>query len=183
MTFLPRSLFGRLTLLLIAVVVVALAATILLFRQDRAALLARQFGDTKIVQLQAVRAALEGTDTRERGESLARIGHEYGVRIVPESERPFMRGPPHGPLLEVLEQRLREASVPTPSCGLRRVAASARARRPLRGTGYWVGFPLPPRPQADDVPSRALVWSLCAAILARRRRSCSRATSRARCAS
>ena len=58
MTLVPRSLFGRLALLLLAVVAIALVATILFFRQDRTTLLARQFGDTKIVQLQAVRAAL-----------------------------------------------------------------------------------------------------------------------------
>ena len=85
MTLLPRSLFGRLALLLLAVVAVALAATILFFRQDRVTLLARQFGDTKIVQLQAVRAALEANDTPERRESIGRIGREYGVRIVPET--------------------------------------------------------------------------------------------------
>jgi two-component system osmolarity sensor histidine kinase EnvZ len=36
------------------------------------------------------------------------------------------------------------------------------------GAGYWVGFALPPRPQAEDVPSRALAWSLiiAAALLA-----------------
>ena len=28
------------------------------------------------------------------------------------------------------------------------------------GAGYWIGFPLQPRPVADDGPSRALIWSL-----------------------
>ena len=41
MTLLPRSLFGRLALLLLAVVAMALVATILFFRQDRLTLLAR----------------------------------------------------------------------------------------------------------------------------------------------
>src|SRR4030095_14882748 len=98
-TLLPRSLFGRLALLLLAVVAVALAATILFFRQDRISLLARQFSDTKIVQLQAVRAALEANDTPERRGSLGRIGREYGVRIIPESERPNIGGLPVPPAL------------------------------------------------------------------------------------
>ena len=60
MTLYPRSLFGRLTLLLVAVVAIATASMILVFRQDRAALVARQFTDTKVAQLKALRAALEG---------------------------------------------------------------------------------------------------------------------------
>jgi two-component system osmolarity sensor histidine kinase EnvZ len=159
-TLLPRSLFGRLSLLLLVVVAGALAATILLFRQDRVALLAQQFSDTKIVQLQAVRAALEAADTRERRESLVRIGREYGVRIVPESERPFMGGTPVGSVLEPLEARLREALGPgtelrvAPGRGLLLVRVEAAA------TGYWVGFPLTPRPLAEDRGSRAALWSL-----------------------
>jgi len=164
-TLLPRSLFGRLALLLLAVVAVALVATILFFRQDRVMLLARQFGDTKIVQLQAVRAALEANDTPERRESIGRIGREYGVRIVPESERPFIGGARVPPLLEPLEARLREALGPgtelrvAPGRGLLLVRVEAA------GTGYWVGFPLPPRPQAEDHPSRAALWSLILAAV------------------
>jgi two-component system, OmpR family, osmolarity sensor histidine kinase EnvZ len=159
-TLLPRSLFGRLALLLLAALMIAVIATILLFRHDRMALLTRQFSDTKIVQLQAVRAALESSDVRERRESLFRIGREYGVRIVPESERPNMGGAPVGPALQVLEERLREALGPgtelraAPGRGLLLVRVEAA------GTGYWVGFPLTPRPQAEDLPSRAALWSL-----------------------
>jgi len=164
-TLVPRSLFGRLALLLLAVVAVALAATILFFRQDRVTLLARQFGDTKIVQLQAVRAALEANDTPERRESIGRIGREYGVRIVPENERRIMGGMRPPPPLELLEARLREALGPgtelrvAPGRGLLLVRVEAA------GTGYWVGFPLPPRPQAEDYPSRAALWSLMLATV------------------
>ena len=165
MTLLPGSLFGRLALLLVAIVAIVMTATILLFRQDRVALLARQFGDTKIVQLQAVRAALEANDSRERRESILRIGREYSVRIVPEGERPFIGGAAVGPLLEPLEARLREALGPgtelrvAPGRGLLLVRVEAA------GAGYWVGFPLPPRPQAEDHPSRAALWSLMLAAL------------------
>ena len=91
MTLYPRSLFGRLALLLLAVVALALASTILLFRHDRAALLVRAFGDTKIAQLQAVRAALEASDAAERRETVARIGRDFGVRIVPENAQAVNR--------------------------------------------------------------------------------------------
>jgi len=98
----PRSLFGRLFLLLLAVVVIALIATILIFRQDRAALIARQFGDTIIVQLQSLRAALAAVDVEDRRETLRRIGRDYSVRIVPEEERPNVGGVPAGPLMAEL---------------------------------------------------------------------------------
>lgn len=166
MKLLPRTLFGRLALLLLVVVVIAMAATILLFRQDREALLARQFGDTKIVQLQAVRAALAAADPREGRETLQRIGHEYGVRIVPEGERRMMGGGGAlGPTMQAFEERLRAALGPTtelrvaPGRGLMLVRIDA-------GNGnYWVGFPLPPRPRAEDVPSRAAISSVSVAAL------------------
>ena len=161
MTLLPRSLFGRLALLLLAVVVVAMAATILLFRQDRAALLARQFSDTKIVKLQAVRAALAAADPREGRETLQRIGREYGVRIIPDGERRMMGGnATPSPMMLEFEQRLREGLGPdtelrlAPGRGLLMVKVEA-------GSGhYWVGFALPPRPQAEDVPSRPAKWTM-----------------------
>ncbi len=83
----PSSLFGRLALLLVGVLALALATTIFVFRQDRAALLLRHFGDTKIVQLQGVRAALEGMSLEDRREQLGRLARRYAVRIVPADER------------------------------------------------------------------------------------------------
>jgi two-component system, OmpR family, osmolarity sensor histidine kinase EnvZ len=165
-TLLPRSLFGRLALLLLAVVAIALAATILFFRQDRAELLARQFGDTKIVQLQTLRVALDGADAPGQRETLARIGRQYGARIIPESERPQV-GLPVGPTpgMMELEARLREALGPATEL---RIAPGRRllfVRLDADGVGYWVGFPLPPRPQAEDIPSRAAIWSATLALV------------------
>ena len=57
-TLWPRSLFGRLALLLLLVILLSQATAIYLFRQDRATLLARQFSDTKLVQLRSLQAAL-----------------------------------------------------------------------------------------------------------------------------
>ena len=162
MTLLPRSLFGRLALLLLLVVAIAIAATIGLFHQDRAALLARQVDETKIVQLKAVRAALESLDPKEHREALLRIAREYGVRIIPESERPMFgaNAPPAQGRLQELEERLSAqfgpgtVLRPAPGRGLLFVRVQAA------DAGYWIGFPLLPPPQADDRPSRAAVWSL-----------------------
>jgi len=164
-TLYPRSLFGRLALLLLVVVAIALAATILFFRHDRAALLARAFGDTKIAQLQAVRAAVEAADPRESRETLQRIGREYDVRIVPEDLRPNPGGiPPPGPAMHELEQRLREQL----GAGTELRVAPGRGLLFVRvvaaGAGYWIGFPLP-RPPTEDEPIHAIAWSLALAAV------------------
>jgi len=159
-TPLPRSLFGRLVLLLIAVVALAVLTSVVMFRHDRAELLVRHFSDTKLAQLQALRAALESTDSSHRRESLQRLNQEYGVRIVPEAERPSIGQPPLGPMFNDLEERLRTALGPDTEV---RVAARLRlllVRVRAGGEGYWVGFPMPERPQAEDIPSRALTWTL-----------------------
>jgi two-component system osmolarity sensor histidine kinase EnvZ len=159
-TLLPRSLFGRLALLLLVVVSIALAATILLFRQDRVALLARQVDDTKIVQLKAVRAALAALDPKEQRDAMLRIAREYGVRIFPESERPLfgVNAPPQRRMQD-LEERLREQLGPgtevRPALGRGLLFVRVEAGE----AGYWIGFPLLPSPSAEDRPSRAALWS------------------------
>jgi two-component system osmolarity sensor histidine kinase EnvZ len=159
-TLLPRSLFGRLVLLLVAVVALAVLTSILMFRHDRAELLVRQFGDTKLAQLQALRAALESADGPHRRETLQRLNREYDVRIVPESERPTIGQPVLGPGFIDLEERLRASLGPDTEV---RVAPRLRlllVRVRAGGEGYWVGFPMPERPEAPDIPSRALTWTL-----------------------
>jgi len=161
-TLLPRSLFGRLALLLLLVVAIAIAATILLFHQDRVELLTRQVDDTKIVQLKAVRAALESLDAENHREALLRIAREYNVRIIPESERPMFgaNAPPPQRRIQELAERLREQLGPgtevrpAPGRGLLYVRVRAS------DAGYWIGFPLLPPASGDDGPSRAAVWSL-----------------------
>jgi two-component system, OmpR family, osmolarity sensor histidine kinase EnvZ len=156
----PRSLFGRLVLLLIAVVALAVLTSILMFRHDRAELLVRQFSDTKLAQLQALRAALESADGPHRRETLQRLNREYDVRIIPEAERPNIGQPALGPMFSDLEERLRGNLGPDTEI---RVAPRLRMLvvRIKAGTeGYWVGFPMPDRPQAEDIPSRALTWTL-----------------------
>jgi len=159
-TLLPRSLFGRLVLLLIVVIALAVLTSIVMFRHDRAELLVRQFGDTKVAQLQALRVALESADEPHRKETLRRLNREYGVRIVPEDERPVIGQPALGPMFTDLEERLRTALGPDTEV---RVAPRLRlflVRVNAGGEGYWVGFPMPDRPQAEDIPTRALTWTL-----------------------
>ena len=159
MTLWPRSLFGRLALLLLLVILVSQAAAIYLFRQDRATLLARQFSDTKIVQLQSLRAALVASDPRSADATLAQVGEAYHARIVPDQERRFVGIPPQNPLLVDLEQRLKGELGQETELRIQprlqmfwiKLAAGDRA--------YWAGFQLPPRP-SEDVPSRALEWSV-----------------------
>ena len=166
MTLYPRSLFGRLALLLLAVVAIALVTTIAVFRHDRAALLERAFSDTKIAQLQAVRAALESSDAAQRRETVGRIGHEFGVRIIPEHERPLLgAGAPVLPQMEELETRLKEQL----GSGTQVRAAPGRGllfvRVDAADTGYWIGFPSPPRSKMADEPWRPITWSLILAAV------------------
>jgi two-component system osmolarity sensor histidine kinase EnvZ len=165
-TLLPRSLFWRLALLLLAGVVVWLAATILFFRADRAALLARALDETRIVQLQAVRAALEAADPGERREAIRRIGREYEVRIVPETERRvFGAGMPLPPRMQDFEQRLRERLGPETEIRFFPGRGVMLVRVEANGEGYWIGVPILPRPGAEDWPTRAIVWSLSLAAV------------------
>ena len=167
MTLYPRSLFGRLTLLLVAVVAIATASMILLFRQDRAALIARQFSDTKVEQLRALRAALEGAEGPERRETLRRIGAEFGARIVPESERPGLAqaGPSRSPLVAELSTRLKGELGPGTDLRVLPQRQQFLVRLDAGGTAYWAAFPMPGARADDDAGSRALAWSLAIVVL------------------
>ncbi|MCC6379454.1 MAG: HAMP domain-containing protein [Burkholderiales bacterium] len=167
MSLLPRSLFGRLTLLLCAVVAVATASMILLFRQDRAALVARHIGDTTIAQVQSLRAAMEAAGNLDRRETLVRLGREFGARVFPESERPRLGQPgmPHSPLVAGLAERLREELGPGTDLRVMPGRQQFLVRLEVAGTPYWAAFPLPAPRRDDDAPSRALLWSLAIVAL------------------
>ena len=90
MTAIPRSLFGRLALLMIAVTAMGFIAALLIFRYDRASMTERNFSDTKIVQIETLRAALASMQQEERPGFLRRLGKEYGVRLVPVADRPVI---------------------------------------------------------------------------------------------
>jgi len=161
-TLYPRTLFGRLALLLVAVLAIAVAATILFFRQDRAALLDRYFGDPAIVQLRALRDELERPTVLDRRERLRELARQYGVRIVAESDRPErpMLGQPAGPQFEDVASRLAEALGPQTEVRIAPRAQLVLVRLDAGGERYWVGLPLPPRPAPADQPPRALASTL-----------------------
>jgi two-component system osmolarity sensor histidine kinase EnvZ len=160
-TFWPRSLFGRLVLLLIVVVGLAALTTAAVFNRDRAALIAKQFNDTKIVQLKALRAALEGADGPQRRETLFRLGREYGVRIIPESERPIVGAPIMGSAMEDLQRQLQEALGSGTSIRIAPRLQQLFIHVDAGGDGYWIGFPLPgQRTPAEEIPWRAATWAL-----------------------
>jgi len=158
MTLWPRSLFGRLVLLLVVVVALVAATTIVLFHRDRAALIARQFTDTKIVQLRAIRASLEGVDPLQQRDVVGRLAREHGVRIVPESQRPVIGARVPGPGMDELEERLRAALGEATQVRFAPRSKQLFVHLTAGNEGYWVGFPLPPVP-ADEWPTRALTWA------------------------
>src|SRR5205085_763543 len=152
LTLWPRSLFGRLALLLLLVILISQATAIFLYRQDRAALLSRQFSDTKIVQLKALRAGLAAADPKSTAAALASFGDAYQARIVPDEERRFVGGPPQNPaMVELLERlkaelgpetdvriqpRLQPDARQAPSSRRRsRAAARGRVARPAHAAG------------------------------------------------
>ncbi|MFO1324934.1 MAG: ATP-binding protein [Burkholderiales bacterium] len=160
MKLLPRSLFGRLVLLLVAVVALAVLASIVMFRVDRAGVINRQLSETKIVQLQAIRAALAGTDDPERSEMLEELSREYGVSIFPEPDSPVRGQPPGGPFMQELAERLRERLGPETDIRFAPRLSMLLVRVVAAGTPYWIGVPVPPRAPAEEFPTRALAWTL-----------------------
>ena len=161
----PRSLFGRLALLLVAVVALAALTTMLVFKRDREALLARQFNDTKVMQMKALRASLDTVDGPQRHEALARLGREYGVRIIPERERPTVGLTPIGTTLTELEQRLRDDLGEGTEVRVARSARQLFVRVQAGADGYWIGFPLPPKSEQADIPVRALASVIAIMVL------------------
>jgi two-component system osmolarity sensor histidine kinase EnvZ len=154
----PRSLFGRLVLLLVIVVALVAVTTIVLFNRDRAALIARQFTDTKIVQLRAIRGALEQMDPPRQREAIVRLAREHGVRIVPESQRPVIGARVPGPGMADLQERLREALGEATEVRFAPRSRQLFVHLTAGAEGYWIGFPLPP-PTAEEWPTRALTWA------------------------
>jgi two-component system osmolarity sensor histidine kinase EnvZ len=164
-TLLPRSLFGRLTLLLMAVVALAVLASVVLFRAERTNLLARQLSETKLVQLQAIRTALAATDDPERSEALEELSREYGVTIQLESDRPIRGQPAGGPLMRDLAERLREQLGPETEIRFAPRRELLFVRVVAADTPYWIGVPVPRNPTAGEGPPRALVWLLVVLVL------------------
>jgi two-component system osmolarity sensor histidine kinase EnvZ len=79
--------------LLIFLILLVLVTLILLFQYDRERLLITQFGDNKVTQIQALRAALRLSLRTERSEVLIRFGRQYNAQIFEERRRPVSRDP------------------------------------------------------------------------------------------
>jgi two-component system osmolarity sensor histidine kinase EnvZ len=148
-------------MLLLAVIVIAQLTLLLLFRHDRASLVARQFGDTKIAQIQALRSALASPNALDRAGNLGRLGKEYGARLIPVEQRPDIGRTPRAPFMVDLSQHLQK-----------HLGEDAEVRvsgRPDTGIilwiklvtpngDYWAGFPIDAR-SPEEVPLRLLGWS------------------------
>ena len=108
----PKSLFWRLAMLLMAALAIAVLAMIFLFRQDRATLIARNFTEAKMAQVEALRTTLANLTPEERGSrpmmALQKIGREYGALLVPVDRRPEIGQIPRGPALQPLVDKLQE---------------------------------------------------------------------------
>ena len=172
----PKSLFWRLAALLMTALVIALLAMIFLFRQDRATLIARNFTEAKMEQIEALRNALTRIpvdDAAARpGQQLQRLGREYGVILIPTDRRPEIgqvpRGPALAPLVEKLQEQLgRDTEI---RLGMRLDQAVVWIRLKLGEQGsraVWAGIPIR-NVEVGEVPLRLLftLGALLAGLLA-----------------
>jgi two-component system, OmpR family, osmolarity sensor histidine kinase EnvZ len=155
--WLPKTLFGRLALLVLAVIVTAQALTWVAFSRDRANMLARQFSDTKIAQIQALRTALSAVPRTQRAAPLLKIGEEYGAIIVPVDRRPEIGTPPRSARFNQIATQLQEALGEKTEIRLgQREGEPIVWLRLLAGEQYfWAGFRL--ESSVDEVPERIVV--------------------------
>lgn len=178
---LPKSLFWRMVALLLVAVTVATLAMVFLFRQDRATLIARNFSEAKIQQIESLRAALNQavinqsqTPGEERGGGrgfggMQMIGREYGVWLVPVDRRPEIGQHPRGPALQPLVERLQEqlGRDTEVRLGMRMEQPVVWIRLNIGPEGHtrgvWAGFPIRST-DAGEVPLR--LWFTLAGILA-----------------
>jgi two-component system, OmpR family, osmolarity sensor histidine kinase EnvZ len=185
---LPKTLFWRLAMLLMVALAVAVLAMIFLFRQDRATLIARNFTEAKMAQVESLRTTLNNLAAEEKADRLARpdrpdrpgrvlmglqrIGREYGMLLVPVDRRPEIgqlpRGPALQPLVEKLQEQLgRDTEV---RLGMRMDQPIVWIRLNIGGDaskGVWAGIPIR-NLDAGEVPMRLLIslGVILAALLA-----------------
>jgi two-component system, OmpR family, osmolarity sensor histidine kinase EnvZ len=104
---LPKSLFTRLLLLLAVAIVVATLTLAYVFRQDRATLIARNFTDDKMQQIEALRDALAKLPD-DKQQTVQPLAREYKVLLVPFERRPEIGQAPKGPAYLPMIARLQE---------------------------------------------------------------------------
>jgi len=128
---------------------------------------ARQFSDTKLVQLRSLRAALAASDPRTADATPRAVGEAYHARVVPDQERRFVGIPPQNPLLVDLERPLAGRVRPRYGAAASSPVADVLDQAGRRDRHYWAGFQMPPGPPKCTV--RALEWSLVIAVVCRQR--------------
>ncbi len=159
--------------LLLVALLVAVLAMALLFRQDRAGLIARNFSEAKIAQIEALRNALNKQASEDRSGrplmGLQMIGREYGALLVPVDRRPEIGQVPRGPALQPLVEKLHEQlghdteirlgmRMEQPVVWIRlNVGAEGNTR------GVWAGFPIR-NVDSGEVPLR--LWLTLGGVLA-----------------
>lgn len=154
----PQSLFWRLALLLLVLILVSQGAAIVLFRQDRANLVLRQISDTKIAQLQALREALAQVDPVAPDGPLGRLGSAYGARLLPGDDRPEFGFPPRAPVMIDLADRLREVFGEETQLRLQPREQLLWVRLRAGPRLWWAGFPYS-RLQENVTPRRFIFWT------------------------
>ena len=170
----PKSLFWRLAMLLMVALAVAVLAMVFLFRQDRASLIARNFTEAKLAQVEALRATLNNMAADDRLDKpdrpgralmgLQKIGREYGVLLVPVDRRPEIGRLPSGPALQPLVEKLQEqlGRDTEVRLGMRMDQPIVWIRLNVGGVGgdasrgVWAGIPIR-NLEAGEVPMRLLL--------------------------
>ena len=168
----PRSLFWRMVALLLVVLTIAVLAMVLLFRQDRAGLIARNFSEAKIAQIEALRNARNKMAAEDRSArpfmGLQMVGREYGALLVPVDRRPEIGQAPRGPALQPLVDKLQEQLGRDTE-----VRLGMRMEQPVvwirlnigpegNTRGVWAGFPIR-NVDSGEVPTR--LWLTLGAVL------------------
>jgi two-component system, OmpR family, osmolarity sensor histidine kinase EnvZ len=167
MNVLPKSLFARLLLLMLCAVVIAMFAFGYLFRQDRASLVARNFTDEKVQQIEALREALVKLPD-DRGPTMQPLAKEFKVIFVPVDRRPDIGQAP-GPAFKQIVAHLQErlGSNVEVRWGMRLDQAIVWLRLQVTADPnrfVWAGFALR-NPQVDEFPQR-LGYALGGVLLA-----------------
>ncbi len=168
MRFLPQSLFARLTLLLLLAVLVALVSFGYAFRQDRATLVARNFTDAKVQQIEALREALKALPD-DRGMSVQPLARQYRVILVPYDRRPDIGQAPAAafkPIVTRLQEQLgRDTEI---RWGMRLDQAIVWIRMQVTADTskfVWAGFAMRNTDISGEVPAR-LAMTLGAILVA-----------------
>lgn len=175
----PKSLFARLLLMITLAVVIVVVALALMFRQDRASLVARNFTDARLQQIESLRDALvNAPDIRPM--TVQTITRPYGVLVVPVDRRPDigrLPGPAFRHIVDRLHKQLGEnvevrwgTSLDQAIVWIRFPVATGTNASIARGSPFeersrdvWVGFPLR-NVDAGELPRRVIGFIVLATI-------------------